>query len=65
MERAGSDDRDADFVKHAVRIGRLGRWERGSWSRGRHANVLGDGAVFKTRTEAEIGMKSHKVCTTN
>jgi hypothetical protein len=27
--------------------------------------VLGDGAVFKTRTEAETGMKGYKVCTTN
>jgi uncharacterized membrane protein len=27
--------------------------------------VLGDGAVFKTRTEAETGMKKIKVCTTN
>jgi hypothetical protein len=27
--------------------------------------IMGDGAVFKTRTEAETGMKSYKVCTTN
>ena len=27
--------------------------------------VVGDGAVFKTRTEAESSMKSVKVCTTN
>ena len=27
--------------------------------------VVGDGAVFKTRTEAETSMKSVKVCTTN
>jgi hypothetical protein len=27
--------------------------------------VVGDGAVFKTRTEAETGMKSVKVCTSN
>jgi hypothetical protein len=27
--------------------------------------VVGDGAVFKTRTEAETGMKKIKVCTTN
>ena len=27
--------------------------------------VVGDGAVFKTRTEAETGMKTVKVCTTN
>ena len=27
--------------------------------------ILGDGAVFKTRTEAEGSMKSIKVCTTN
>ena len=27
--------------------------------------VVGDGAVFKTRTEAETGMKTIKVCTTN
>ena len=27
--------------------------------------VVGDGAVFKTRTEAESSMKAVKVCTTN
>ncbi len=27
--------------------------------------ILGDGAVFKTRTEADAGMKKIKVCTTN
>jgi uncharacterized protein YxeA len=27
--------------------------------------ILGDGAIFKTRTEAEAGMKTYKVCTTN
>ena len=27
--------------------------------------VVGDGAVFKTRTEAESSMKTVKVCTTN
>ena len=27
--------------------------------------VVGDGAVFKTRVEAETGMKKIKVCTTN
>ena len=27
--------------------------------------VVGDGKVFKTRTEAETGMKSIKVCTEN
>jgi len=27
--------------------------------------VVGDGKVFKTRTEAETGMKTVKVCTTN
>lgn len=27
--------------------------------------ILGDGAVFKTRTEAESSMKTIKVCTTN
>ena len=27
--------------------------------------VVGDGKVFTTRTEAETGMKSIKVCTTN
>ena len=27
--------------------------------------VVGDGAVFKTRTEAEGSMKTTKVCTTN
>ena len=27
--------------------------------------ILGDGAVFRTRTEAEGSMKSIKVCTTN
>ena len=27
--------------------------------------VVGDGAVFKTRTEAETSLKSVKVCTTN
>ena len=27
--------------------------------------VVGDGKVFTTRTEAEAGMKSVKVCTTN
>jgi hypothetical protein len=27
--------------------------------------VVGDGKVFKTRTEAETGMKSIKVCSTN
>jgi len=27
--------------------------------------VVGDGKVFKTRTEAETGMKAVKVCTTN
>ena len=27
--------------------------------------VVGDGAVFKTRTEAETSMKTVKVCTTN
>jgi hypothetical protein len=27
--------------------------------------IVGDGKVFKTRTEAETGMKSVKVCTTN
>ncbi len=27
--------------------------------------VVGDGKVFKTRTEAEAGMKTVKVCTTN
>ena len=27
--------------------------------------VVGDGVVYKTRTEAETGMKSIKVCTTN
>jgi hypothetical protein len=27
--------------------------------------VLGDGTVFKSRTEAETGMKSYKVCTSN
>jgi hypothetical protein len=26
--------------------------------------ILGDGALFKTRTEAESGMKTYKVCTT-
>jgi hypothetical protein len=25
--------------------------------------IMGNGAVFKTRTEAETGMKSYKVCT--
>jgi hypothetical protein len=27
--------------------------------------IVGDGKVFKTRAEAETGMKSIKVCTTN
>jgi uncharacterized protein YdeI (BOF family) len=27
--------------------------------------VVGDGTVYKTRTEAETGMKTVKVCTTN
>jgi hypothetical protein len=27
--------------------------------------IVGDGKVFKTRAEAETGMKSVKVCTTN
>ena len=27
--------------------------------------IVGDGKVFKTRTDAETGMKSIKVCTTN
>jgi hypothetical protein len=27
--------------------------------------IVGDGKVFKTRTEAESGMKTVKVCTTN
>ena len=27
--------------------------------------VVGDGAVYKTRTEAETAVKSVKVCTTN
>ena len=27
--------------------------------------ILGDGAVFKTRTEADSGMGKIKVCTTN
>lgn len=27
--------------------------------------VIGDGKVFKTRTEAEAGMKTMKICTTN
>jgi hypothetical protein len=27
--------------------------------------IVGDGKVYKTRTEAETGMKSVKVCTTN
>jgi len=27
--------------------------------------VVGDGAVYKTRTEAESGMKTVKVCTSN
>ena len=27
--------------------------------------VVGDGTVYKTRTEAETGMKSVKVCTSN
>jgi hypothetical protein len=27
--------------------------------------IVGDGKVFKTRTEAETGMKTVKVCTTN
>ena len=27
--------------------------------------IVGDGKVFKTRTEAEAGMKTIKVCTTN
>jgi vancomycin permeability regulator SanA len=27
--------------------------------------VVGDGAVYKTRTEAETAMKTVKVCTTN
>ena len=27
--------------------------------------IVGDGKVFKTRTEAEAGMKTMKVCTTN
>jgi hypothetical protein len=27
--------------------------------------ILGDGAVFKTRTEADTGMQKIKVCTTN
>ena len=27
--------------------------------------ILSDGKVFKTRTEAETGMKAVKVCTTN
>ena len=27
--------------------------------------IVGDGKVFKTKTEAETGMKSVKVCTTN
>ena len=27
--------------------------------------IVGDGKVFTTRTEAETGMKSVKVCTTN
>ena len=27
--------------------------------------VVGDGKVFKTRTEADTGMKSIKVCTSN
>ena len=27
--------------------------------------IVGDGKVYKTRTEAETGMKSIKVCTSN
>jgi hypothetical protein len=27
--------------------------------------IMGDGKVYKTRTEAETGMKSVKVCTSN
>ena len=27
--------------------------------------IVGDGKVFKTRTEAETGMKTMKVCSTN
>ena len=27
--------------------------------------ILGDGAVFKTRTDADTGMKKIKVCTTD
>ena len=27
--------------------------------------IVGDGAVYKTKTEAETGMKSVKVCTSN
>lgn len=27
--------------------------------------VVGDGAIYKTRTEAETGMKTVKVCTSN
>ncbi len=27
--------------------------------------IIGDGNVYKTRTEAETSMKSVKVCTTN
>ena len=27
--------------------------------------IVGDGKVYKTRTEAETGMKSVKVCTSN
>jgi hypothetical protein len=28
-------------------------------------SILGDGSVFKSRTEAESGMKTYKVCTSN
>ena len=28
-------------------------------------SVLGDGTVFKSRTEAETGMKGYKVCTSS
>jgi hypothetical protein len=28
-------------------------------------SILGDGTVFKSRTEAESGMKTYKVCTSN
>jgi hypothetical protein len=28
-------------------------------------SLLGDGTVFKSRTEAETGMKTYKVCSSN